>query len=189
MQASNALRFFSLLISIAITISFLASCDTGPKHSKGPRYEYTAEDIKTINESEQLQKSEKLRVEAYGRNADKRNSEKIKALGFSSDFLKSTIYLNAFGQWTKYMSSAQYIGLILENKKIASIESISLNGNPGIHIKRTGQPGTGIIFRVEGQEAYPHAIIKNGRTMLIQESQQFSVGISLTHFTNEATLN
>ena len=67
------------------------------------------------------------------------------------------------GQWSPYMPCAQWLGLLLENKKIASVQAVSVRGMPGVSIKRPGQPAFSIMFRIEGKEAYVSGLGAVGR--------------------------
>jgi hypothetical protein len=128
--------------------------------------------------------------EAYEKGAAVRNAQKIKAIGLPSDFLASTLYVNYMGQWSAFMPCAQWVALLLENKKIASVEAISMKGYPGVSIKRIGQPAMGLLFRMEGKEAYAYAIVANGRAEPIQSPADHSqIALLLKVLTSEKDLN
>ena len=126
----------------------------------------------------------------HEKGASARNAQKIKAIGLPSDFLASTLYTNYMGQWSPLMSCAQWVGLLLENKKIASVEAISVGGRPGISVKRTGQPAVGIVFRMEGKEAYVFALVIDGRVELARSPADHSqLALQLKVLTSEKYLN
>lgn len=127
-------------------------------------------------EKEQAAKSQR---EAQERGAAARNQSQIKALGLPSNFVASMLYVNFMGQWSPLMPCNQWLGLLLENKKIASVEAISVRGYPGVSIKRTGQPAVGIVFRMEGKEAYVFAMVIDGRLEQIRSPADHSQ-VSLT---------
>lgn len=145
-------------------------------------------------EAERQAKEKELSVrqqrEAYEKGAAVRNAQKIKAIGLPSDFLASTLYVNYMGQWSAFMPCAQWVGLLLENRKIASVEAISMRGYPGVSIKRVGQPAMGLLFRMEGKEAYAYAIVANGRAEPIQSPADHSqIALLLKVLTSEKELN
>lgn len=88
------------------------------------------------------------------------------------------------------MPCSQWVGLLLENKKIASVEYISVRGHPGVSIKRPGHPAIGYVFRMEGEEAYIYAAVANNRAELIQSPSDHSqVALLLKLVTNEKEMN
>lgn len=130
--------------------------------------------------------SAKQQREVYEKGAATRNAQKIKAIGLPSDFVASTLYTNYMGQWSPLMPCAQWVGLLLENKKIASVEAISVKGYPGISVKRAGQPAVGFVFRMEGKEAYVFAVVADGRAERIQSPAEHSqMTLLLQTLTNE----
>jgi len=88
------------------------------------------------------------------------------------------------------MPSTQWVGLLLENKKISSIEAITYRNNPGVFIKRQGRPGVALIFRIEGKEAFPYAASTNNETTLIKTANEhFSIATIMAQLTNEASID
>lgn len=131
--------------------------------------------------------AEKQKTQEFRREAGTRNAEKIKSLGFSPSFLRSTIYANALGHWGEFMPVTRWLGLLLENKTISSISAFTDNGNPGVLIKSKGAPALGIVFRLElGDEAYPFALRGNGRTGVISPSEQMEVTFLMGKFTRDS---
>lgn len=122
-------------------------------------------------EKEQAAKSQR---EAQERGAAARNQTQIKTLGLPSDFVAATLYANFMGQWSPLMPCSQWLGLLLENKKIAAVQALSVRGYPGVSIKRTGQPAVGIVFRMEGKEAYVFSIVVDGRLEQIRSPADHS---------------
>jgi outer membrane murein-binding lipoprotein Lpp len=142
--------------------------------------------------AEQRKKEEeeaKQRQREFRKNAGQRNAVKIKAIGLPASFINSTIQINTFG-WNEFMTTSQWLGLILENKKISSIDATSFRGNPGVIIKRQGQPGFFIFFKIEGKEAFPHALgINNQFTIITTQQEHMSVAMTLSRLTNEAAMD
>lgn len=101
-------------------------------------------------------------------------TQKLDKLKFRSEFLASTIYVNYLGQWAQLMPTKAWLALVLSNKEIISIQEISAAANPGVSVKRVGQPATSIIFRMEGSEAYVHAIGSEGRIQVIRSAADHS---------------
>ena len=121
---------------------------------------------KASEEKAQREKDQAVTAQRQAREsgAASRNQQQIKALGFPADFVASTLYvINIMGQWSPYMPCAQWLGLLLENKKIASVQAVSVRGMPGVSIKRQGQPAFSIMFRIEGKEAYVSGLGAVGR--------------------------
>jgi hypothetical protein len=57
-------------------------------------------------------------------------------------------------------------------------------------MKRAGRPGVGFVFRVEGKEAYPYALIFNGETQYIRNSSEhMKVFTFMTQLTNANALD
>ena len=102
------------------------------------------------------------------------NAQKIKALGLPANFLDSTLYINYLGQWQPLMPCSQFLSKLLDNKKVASIESLSRSGNPGIAIKVAGRPAVGFLFRMESKEAYLHAFEYSGNTTVLRDPADHS---------------
>ena len=149
-----------------------------------------AEQAESERRSKEIGQIAKQQREAYEKDAAIRNAQKIKAIGLPSDFLASTLYTNYIGRWYPLMPCAQWVGLLLENKKIASVEAISVKGYPGVSIKLAGQPAIGYIFRMEGKEAYVHAVAVNGHSELIQSPSDHSrVSLRLQVLTREQDMN
>lgn len=102
------------------------------------------------------------------------NDQKIKALGLPANFLNSTLYINYLGQWQPLMPCSQFLSKLLDNKKVASVESLSRSGNPGIAIKVAGRPAVGFLFRMESKEAYLHAFEYSGNTTVLRDPADHS---------------
>ncbi len=147
---------------------------------------HTAQRAETERQAKENEQSAKQRREIHEKGAATRNAQKIKAIGLPSDFLASTLYTNYMGQWSPLMPCAQWVGLLLENKKIASVEAVSVRGYPGISVKRTGQPAVSFVFRMEGKEAYVFAVVADGRIERIQSPADHSqLTLLLQTLTNE----
>lgn len=141
-------------------------------------------------EVERLNREKELERQAYRKEAGTRNAERIKSIGFPASFTNATIHANVFGRWSEFMPSTQWVGLLLENKKISSIEAITYRNNPGVFIKRQGRPGLALIFRIEGKEAYPYAASANNETTLIKtDGDHFAITTTMGQLTSEASMN
>ena len=149
-----------------------------------------AQRAETEWQAKEKEQSARQQREGFEKGAAARNAQKIKAIGLPSDFLASTLYTNFMGQWSPLMPCAQWVGLLLENKKIASVEASSVRGHPGVSVKLVGQPAIGYIFRMEGKEAYAYAVAVNGRAELIQSPADHSqVSLQLQVLTREKDMN
>lgn len=127
--------------------------------------------------------------EAHAKGAVSRQSERIKALGVPSSLANATLYVNYMGQWTVLMPCNQWLGLLLENSLIASVQSASVRGFPGISVKRTGHPAVTFLFRVEGSEAYIHALVADGKAEPIRTpSDRSQVALMMRVLTDEKSM-
>lgn len=127
--------------------------------------------------------------EAHAKGAVSRQSERIKALGVPSSLANATLYVNYMGQWTVLMPCNQWLGLLLENSLIASVQSASIRGFPGISVKRTGHPAVTFLFRVEGSEAYIHALVADGKAEPIRTPSDHSqVALMMRVLTDEKSM-
>ena len=127
--------------------------------------------------------------EAHAKGAVSRQSERIKALGVPSSLANATLYVNYMGQWTVLMPCNQWLGLLLENSLIASVQSASVRGFPGISVKRTGHPAVTFLFRVEGSEAYIHALVADGKAEPIRTPSDHSqVALMMRVLTDEKSM-
>lgn len=127
--------------------------------------------------------------EAHAKGAVFRQSERIKALGVPSSLANATLYVNYMGQWTVLMPCNQWLGLLLENSLIASVQSASVRGFPGISVKRTGHPAVTFLFRVEGSEAYIHALVADGKAEPIRTPSEHSqVALMMRVLTDEKSM-
>jgi hypothetical protein len=119
-----------------------------------------------------------------------KNVEKIKQLKLPANFVNSTLYVNYLGQWVDFMSCNKWIGLLLDNKKIESVQGISADGNSGVSIKRPGNPSFGLLFRIEGKEAYLTAYVVGNEVNPIQTPAEHSqMAVLMKSLTNEETMN
>lgn len=122
--------------------------------------------------------------------AEIRNAQKIKQLKLPSNFVNSTIYVNYLGQWVAFMSCSKWLGLLFENNKIESIQSIFEDGNPGVSIKRPGRPSFGLLFRIEGKEAYlDSAVFGNNVEPIQTPSEHSQMAVLVKSLTSEETTN
>lgn len=165
-----------VLISVLVLAqtSLLIGCGT-QKKQKSPEevkafWEAASARAAESTEKEKLQTAERQRLYEYRKDAGKRNAERISALGFSTDLSRSSIYGNVLGVWGEFMPCTQWIGLLLENKNFESVTPISNLGKPGVQVKQKGRPALGIIFRLEGTDAYPYAMVSNGKTSTLLNS-------------------
>lgn len=127
--------------------------------------------------------------EAHAKGAASRQTERIKALGVPSSLANATLYVNYMGQWTVLMPCNQWLGLLLENSLIASVQSASVRGFPGISVKRTGHPAVTFLFRVEGSEAYIHALVADGKAEPIRTPSDHSqVALMMRALTDEKSM-
>lgn len=127
--------------------------------------------------------------EAHAKGAASRQTERIKALGVPSSLANATLYVNYMGQWTVLMPCNQWLGLLLENSLIASVQSASVRGFPGISVKRTGHPAVTFLFRVEGSEAYIHALVADGKAEPIRTPSDHSqVALMMRVLTDEKSM-
>ena len=107
--------------------------------------------------------AEQVKYEARAKSAAVRHADRIKALGLPSAFVNATLYVNNMGNWEPLLPTSQWLGLLFDNPKIASVQAISVRGQPGVTFKRTGQPATGVVFRMEGNEAYLWGAVAEGK--------------------------
>lgn len=107
--------------------------------------------------------AEQAKYEARAKTAATRHADRIKALGLPSAFVNATLYVNNMGNWEPLLPCAQWLGLLFDNPKIASVQAISVRGMPGVTVKRTGQPATCAVFRMEGNEAYVWGAVAEGK--------------------------
>ena len=106
-----------------------------------------------------------------------------------SSLANATLYVNYMGQWTALMPCNQWLGLLLENSLIASVQSASVRGFPGISVKRTGHPAVTFLFRVEGSEAYIHALVADGKAEPIRTPSDHSqVALMMRVLTDEKSM-
>ena len=106
-----------------------------------------------------------------------------------SSLANATLYVNYMGQWTALMPCNQWLGLLLENSLIASVQSASVRGFPGISVKRTGHPAVTFLFRVEGSEAYIHALVADGKAEQIRTPSDHSqVALMMRVLTDEKSM-
>lgn len=106
-------------------------------------------------------------------------------IGIRGDLLKSNIYVNFLGHWAKFMAGSKWIELALDNKKISNISPIDFEGKPGVLVKRSGRPAVGVIFRIEGDEAYPYALQSEGKVTVINPGEQFGITMFLRAVAHE----
>lgn len=124
--------------------------------------------------------------EARAKSAATRHADRIKALGLPSAFVNATLYVSDMGNWQPFLPCAHWLGLLFDNPKIGSVQAISVRGRPGIMIKRTGQPAAGVVFRMEGNEAYLWGTASEGKAEELRTPQEHTlVGMLL----KEATLD
>ena len=127
--------------------------------------------------------------EAHAKGAASRQTERIKALGVPSSLANATLYVNYMGQWTALMPCNQWLGLLLENSLIASVQSASVRGFPGISVKRAGHPAVTFLFRMEGSEAYIHALVADGKAEPIHTPSDHSqVALMMRVLTDEKSM-
>ena len=107
--------------------------------------------------------AEQVKYEARAKSAAVRHADRIKALGLPSAFVNATLYVSNMGNWEPLLPTSQWLGLLFDNPKIASVQAISVRGQPGVTFKRTGQPATGVVFRMEGNEAYLWGAVAEGK--------------------------
>ena len=149
-----------------------------------------AQKADTDRQARESQQAAERQRETYERGAAGRNAHKIRALGLPPAFLASTLYSNYMGQWSPVMPATQWVGLLLENKKIASIEAISVKGYHGVSVKRVGQPAAGILFRLEGKDAYVFGVVTDGRFEQIRSPAEHSqMHLLLKAITYETAIN
>lgn len=139
-------------------------------------------------EREKEAEKEKLRIAEYRKEAGKRNAEKLKNLGFPSNFTQATISVNFLGTWAPFSPVDQWLGLMLENKKIQSLKSFTYQGNPGVFVKQENKPEVGFIFRIEGKDAFPYAIQSLGETSLVKINGHLNFMTLISGYINQADL-
>lgn len=147
----------------------------------------------TLTQQQERQAQERAaasaKQEAHAKGAATRQAERIKALGVPSSLGNSTLYVNYMGQWTALMPCNQWLGLLLENSLIASVQSASVRGFPGISVKRAGHPAITFLFRVEGSEAYIHALVADGKAEQIRTPSDHSqVALMMRVLTDEKSM-
>ncbi len=119
-----------------------------------------------------------------------KNSQKIDQLKLPASFVNATLYVNYLGQWVEFMPVKKWLGLLLENKKIESLQHISANGNSGVSIKRQGRPSVGLLFRTEGKEAYVNALVVSDEVLPIKTPSEHSqVAVLMKSLTNEEMMD
>jgi hypothetical protein len=137
--------------------------------------------------AEQTAREEKA---ARDKTAFARNAQKIKSVGLAPKLLDSTVFVNYVGTWQEFMPFAQWVALLLDNKKIAAVQPISWRGNPGISIKITGRPAAAFFFRMEGREAYPFAFGTVNEVNLIRTAtEQSQMPLLMKALTDENIIN
>ena len=137
---------------------------------------------------------QKARVEQERQTLEKgaadRNAQKIKALGFSSTFANAALNVNYMGRWSMMMPVNQWLGLLIENKKIESVKPLSTRGLTGVSIKKQGQPAVGFLFRIEGKDAYAHAMVLNDEFEVMRTPSETSqLALLIKTLTDERNLN
>lgn len=132
------------------------------------------------------QAAAKAQQEAKAKGAATRQAARIRALGLPADFVASMLYVSYGAGWSELMPCAQWLGLLLENKKIAEVRAITVRGRPGVSIKRPGQPAVGFVFRTESKEAYVWALVSDDRATLLETpGEHMQVAQLLQLFTDE----
>lgn len=122
--------------------------------------------------------------ETSAKGAAVRHADRIKALGLPATFVNATLYVNDMGNWTPFLPCSQWLGLLFDNPKIASVHAISVRGQPGVSIKRSGQPAGGIVFRMEGNEAYVWGMVSEGKAEEIRTPHEHTlIGMMLKEVT------
>lgn len=180
-----ARSFFCLAILVLPTSFMLGCAKNKPPQPTEAEINADWERRKALAAKHEMQEQEKSRKIAYAKEAGTRNAEKIKSLGFPPSFVNSTIYTQFLSRdWIEFMPASRWLGQLLENNKISSLTPISVHGNPGVLIKRPGQPGVGFVFRIENKEAFPYAVITNGETSLITPKEQAGISMPLLFSTN-----
>ena len=130
-----------------------------------------------------------VRQEVTQKTAQK-TANQIKQLKLPAAFVNSTIHVNYLGQWVEYMPCNKWLSLMLENKKIASIQGITAEGNHGVSVKRAGRPSVGILFRVEGKEAFITAISDGNKIIPIESPAEHSqMTMLVKSLTNEGMMD
>ena len=128
--------------------------------------------------------AEQAKYEARAKTAATRHADRIKALGLPSAFINATLYVNNMGNWEPLLPCAQWLGLLFDNPKIASVQAISVRGMPGVTVKRTGQPATGAVFRMEGNEAYVWGAVAEGKAEEVRTPHEHTLmGMALKEIT------
>jgi len=128
--------------------------------------------------------AEQAKYEARAKTAATRHADRIKALGLPSAFVNATLYVNNMGNWEPLLPCAQWLGLLFDNPKIASVQAISVRGMPGVTVKRTGQPATGAVFRMEGNEAYLWGAVAEGKAEEVRTPHEHTLmGMMLKEIT------
>ncbi len=128
--------------------------------------------------------AEQAKYEARAKTAATRHADRIKALGLPSAFVNATLYVNNMGNWEPLLPCAQWLGLLFDNPKIASVQAISVRGMPGVTVKRTGQPATGAVFRMESNEAYLWGAVAEGKAEEVRTPHEHTLmGMMLKEIT------
>lgn len=150
-------------------------CDYPVLSGMHPNCKSAAEVEAGLGESKQPQAIAQPHKETVPPQTDgAKNLERIKQLKLPANFINSTIYVNYLGQWVDYMPVSKWIGLLFENKKIESLQSISGAGNTGVSIKRPGRPSFGLLFKIEGKEAYLTAFVVDNQVNPIRTPGEHS---------------
>lgn len=96
--------------------------------------------------------------------------------------------VNFLGTWSPFSPVDQWLGLMLENKKIQSLKRFTYQGNPGVFVKEENKPEFGFIFRIEGKDAFPYAIQRLGETSLVKINEHINFMTLMSSYINQADL-
>lgn len=79
----------------------------------------------------------------------------IARLGFASNFLESTIYLQEPNQeLRKFMKFKEWLAILFDTGKYMSIQRATVKKMEGVLLKTEGKPSTGVIFRKDANELF-----------------------------------
>ncbi len=109
-----------------------------------------------------------------------RQATRIAGLGFPPTFLKGTIYLqqDLFNRPQPFLRFDQWLSLVLENREITKVTTISLGKSKGVLIKVPGAESYGFLFKFDEGDIYPTHYVKGDQT-LAPESTQDAVALGI----------
>lgn len=99
-------------------------------------------------------------------------SSRIKALGFSQDFLKSSIYLQVdyVNLPIKFLKFEVWLAGLFESNKYSSITKIKTKNSHGVLLKRPGIESVGILFKMDNGDLFPSYLSNSEKAQPIEST-------------------